>query len=147
MERKEVIKMARGERKFRLTSESLPKKNQEEIQHIFRLIEMEAKIRGEKSEEAVDKTLDLMVAQKEIKTWFYDERQDKKRGRDRIIITKGGKVPIQIKSSISGARKHQRLARMFGGRYTHLVIVEPGGSLEDIHQKIKKVIQRSLKKE
>ena len=71
--------MARGKRKSHLTLESLPKKNKEETQRILRLIETEAKVRGDKSEGAVDKVLDLMVTRREIKTWFCDERQDKKK--------------------------------------------------------------------
>lgn len=78
--------------------------------HIDRLLEKTGRARGRNSENRAKQSLDLLQGQGQIISyWETTREQDKFEGADVVIMASdGSEIPLQIKSSATGARAHGR---------------------------------------
>lgn len=123
-------------------------------QKIIKTINKLSLERGRHREGVVRDALELMTDRREIIGFWKATKKEEGRGIDfcvRAFSAERGTeiVLLQIKSSKTGARKHQEKAREIGvfgtDFYARIVIVDPGERVESVIPKIKKAIKRHLK--
>ena len=119
---------------------------------LLRTLREEAKER--KSEETVYQALHLMVDRGEAMGFWKATRQEDKKGIDFTVrVLDKDMIPtevrLQIKSSVRGARIHQKKAAENGSSpgtnsYIHIVIIKPGDGVEEVIPKIERIIKRHV---